>query len=72
MPSPFPGMNPYFESPTLWEDFHQSLAAEIRDQLVPKLRPKYYLRIDYTQPPPKPDFSDEDGQWIRDMVAIVT
>lgn len=45
MPSPFPEMNPYFESPTLWEDFHQSLAAEIRDQLVPKLRPKYYAAL---------------------------
>lgn len=45
MPSPFPGMNPYFESPALWEDFHQSLAAEIRDQLAPKLRPKYYAAL---------------------------
>lgn len=45
MPSPFPGMNPYFESPDLWEDFHQSLAGEIRDQLIPKLRPKYYAAL---------------------------
>ena len=42
MPSPFPGMNPYFEAPDLWEDFHQNLATEIQSQLMPKLRPKYY------------------------------
>lgn len=45
MPSPFPGMNPYFESPDRWEDFHQSLAGEIRDQLIPRLRPKYYAAL---------------------------
>lgn len=45
MPSPFLGMNPYFESPALWKDFHQSLAGAIRDQLIPKLRPKYYAAL---------------------------
>ncbi|MCE7983370.1 MAG: DUF4058 family protein [Caldilinea sp. CFX5] len=45
MPSPFPGMNPYFESPDIWEDFHQNLAMEIRYQLVPYLRPKYYAAL---------------------------
>jgi hypothetical protein len=45
MPSPFPGMNPYVESPDLWEDFHQNLAVQIRYQLVPYLRPKYYAAL---------------------------
>lgn len=45
MPSPFPGMNPYFEAPAIWEDFHQSLADEIRNQLIPHLRPKYYAAL---------------------------
>jgi len=45
MPSPFPGMNPYFESPDIWEDFHQNLATEIQTQLVPRLRPKYYAAL---------------------------
>jgi hypothetical protein len=41
MPSPFPGMNPYWESPHIWEDFHANLAGEIQAMLNPKLRPKY-------------------------------
>jgi hypothetical protein len=45
MPSAFPGMDPYLESPAIWEDFHASLAAEIRDQLTPKLRPRYFAAL---------------------------
>jgi hypothetical protein len=40
MASPFPGMDPYLEG-ELWQEFHQSLAAAIREQLMPHLRPKY-------------------------------
>lgn len=40
MPSPFPGMDPYLEG-DLWQEFHDTLANEIRGQLLPKLRPKY-------------------------------
>lgn len=45
MPSPFPGMNPYLEHPAIWEDFHASLAIEIRRQLTPKLHPKYVATL---------------------------
>ena len=45
MPSPFPGMDPYLESPDIWEDFHASLAREIRDQLAPRLRPRYFAAL---------------------------
>jgi hypothetical protein len=41
MPSPFPGMDPYLEAPSMREDFHASLAKEMRDQLAPRLRPRY-------------------------------
>jgi len=40
MPSPFPGMDPYLEG-YLWVDVHNALASKIRQQLVPKLRPRY-------------------------------
>ena len=33
MPSPFPGMDPYLEAPSIWPDFHDALAAEIRGEL---------------------------------------
>jgi hypothetical protein len=46
MPSPFPGMDPYLESPLLWHDVHQALAGQIRQQLVPRLAPRYVARLE--------------------------
>lgn len=40
MPSPFPGMDPYLEG-EMWQEFHATLASEIRAQLLPLLSPKY-------------------------------
>ena len=40
MPSPFPGMDPYLESPD-WTSVHAALAGEIIRQLAPRLRPRY-------------------------------
>ncbi|MEK7278126.1 MAG: DUF4058 family protein [Chloroflexota bacterium] len=45
MPSPFPGMDPYIEDPVIWEDFHASLAGEMRYQLAPLLRPRYVAAL---------------------------
>ena len=33
MPSPFPGMDPYLEDPTVWPDFHNSFIAYLREAL---------------------------------------
>ena len=45
MPSPFPGMDPYLESPEIWPDFHNALAGEIRNELNPMLPSPYYARL---------------------------
>ncbi len=45
MPSPFPGMDPYLESPATWPDVHQRLITYISENLQPQLRPKYIARI---------------------------
>ncbi len=45
MPSPFPGMDPYLETPALWQDFQNDLASAIREQLTPHLRPRYQARL---------------------------
>ncbi len=45
MPSPFPGMNPYFEHPRLWEDFHHSFITYARTVIAPQVGPKYLVRI---------------------------
>ncbi len=44
MPSPFPGMDPYLEG-HLWPDVHQALASKIRQQLAPRLKPRYVARL---------------------------
>ena len=46
MPSPFPGMDPYFEHPALWHSFHSRLIADIQDTLAPLVRPRYYVEIE--------------------------
>ena len=46
MPSPFPGMDPFLESPRLWPDVHHSLISGIRQALNPQLRPRYVARIE--------------------------
>lgn len=40
----FPGMDPYLEG-YLWPDVHLALAAQMRRQLEPFLRPKYVARL---------------------------
>ena len=46
MPTPFPGMDPYLENPRLWPNVHSSLIIAIRDELVPLLRPRYYVAVE--------------------------
>ena len=46
MPSPFPGMDPYLESPVIWPDVHHELISEIRAALNPNLRPSYVARVE--------------------------
>jgi Protein of unknown function (DUF4058) len=37
MPSPFPGMDPYLESPRYWQDFHGSFITYAREALQSQL-----------------------------------
>ncbi|MDX2230581.1 MAG: DUF4058 family protein [Leptolyngbyaceae cyanobacterium bins.349] len=46
MPSPFPGMNPYLEAPTLWAGVHHWLITEIARSLLPQLRPRYFVAVE--------------------------
>ena len=45
MPSPFPGMDPYFEG-DLWPTFHTQFGVEIARQLTPNLAPRYIARAE--------------------------
>lgn len=46
MPSPFPGMDPYLEAASLWPNVHNSLIIALRDDLAPRLRPRYYVAVE--------------------------
>lgn len=46
MATPFPGMDPYLERPNLWSNVHNSLITAIRDYLVPRLRPRYFVAVE--------------------------
>ncbi len=43
--SPFPGMDPYLESPDIWPDVHSSLMYIFREQLIPLLAPNYIAEL---------------------------
>ena len=46
MPTPFPGMDPYLERPSLWHGIHNRLIAAIADILGPLLRPRYFVAVE--------------------------
>ena len=46
MPSPFPGMNPYFEQSAYWLDFHTEYLTALRRLLVPQVGPKYIVQLE--------------------------
>ena len=59
MPSPFPGMDPWLESPYIWGDFHQRFATDMSYWLTRRLPKPYYARLDS-----RPEIGiveDEDG-----------
>jgi Protein of unknown function (DUF4058) len=46
MPSPFPGMDPYLESPSLWPGLHVALINHLQADLNPRLLPVYFADIE--------------------------
>src|SRR6266404_1342601 len=46
MPSPFPGMDPYLETPDLWPDVHHGLIGQVQAALNPRLKPHYVARVE--------------------------
>ncbi|MCP2731940.1 DUF4058 family protein [Limnofasciculus baicalensis] len=46
MPSPFPGVDPYLESPEFFPELHHRLITAIADAIAPAIRPKYRVAIE--------------------------
>ena len=42
----FPGMDPYLESPSLWQGFHNRFIVYLADALQPRLGPRYLTAIE--------------------------
>lgn len=45
MPSPFPGMNPYLEHPSVWPGFHTRYIAALATTIGDRVRPGYFVEI---------------------------
>ncbi|MDB5354522.1 MAG: hypothetical protein JWN24_975, partial [Phycisphaerales bacterium] len=45
MSSPFPGMDPYLEDPTVWEEFHHVFITECMYLLSERLPNTYLAKI---------------------------
>jgi hypothetical protein len=65
--SPFPGMDPYLEAPSIWPDVHTSLMSIFREQLTPLLAPKYLAELE-TQV--VIDRVDDDPQVVLPDVSV--
>jgi hypothetical protein len=39
-------MDPYLEQPGMWPNVHNSLIVALRDDLAPRLRPRYYVALE--------------------------
>ena len=46
MPSPFPGMNPYLEQPSVWEDFHSRFMTYAGESLATQVRPNFLVKLE--------------------------
>lgn len=67
MPSPFPGMDPYLESPAIWPDLHDAMAGEIRNELNQILPSPYYARLEM-----RPEIGIEEDRSRQRIVPDVT
>jgi len=45
MPSPFPGMDPFLERPTIFPDFHDRFVSYVSEILQPDMPPPYYAAL---------------------------
>jgi Protein of unknown function (DUF4058) len=72
MPSPFPGMNPYFEQTDYWLDFHTEFLSAFRRLLAPQVGPKYIVQLEehIYKGEPEPSLSANDAAWARRFVPV--
>lgn len=74
MPSPFPGMDPYLESPEFWPDFHATFINCWREAIAGVLPEGYEARIDervnLVEIPPSEQWEAASSNRVHPDVAI--
>jgi hypothetical protein len=66
----FPGMDPYLEEPQIWTGVHATLIVYIRDQIQPRLRPRYLATVEervYLEGPDREIIADV---WLRENQPV--
>jgi len=71
MASPFPGMDPWLESPYIWGDFHQRFATDMSYWLTKSLPKPYYARLDSRPEVGIVEEEEGDKRRIGPDVAVV-
>jgi hypothetical protein len=69
MPSPFPGMDPYLESPSRWGGVHARLIAVLGEVLTRAIAPRFFVESEYRITVLHPD--DPGYRSIRPDIAVV-
>lgn len=69
MPSPFPGMDPWLESPDIWPDFHNRFASGLSAWLNRHLPRPYYARLEMR---PEVGVVEDEGGYERRIVPDVS
>ncbi|MBK8096954.1 MAG: DUF4058 family protein [Planctomycetes bacterium] len=64
MPSPFPGMDPFMENPSLWPGIQHGLIAHLQRALGPLLRPAHVLCLEERR------YRDRDGLELAGPAAV--
>lgn len=71
MPSPFPGMNPYLEQPSVWEDFHNRFMAYAGEALATQVRPNFLVKLEERVYIHEPS-ADERRKWLgKPDIAVI-
>lgn len=69
MASPFPGMDPWLESPYIWPDFHNKFADVMHTWLNQHLPLPYYARLEMR---PEIGVVEDEGGYVRRIVPDVS
>ncbi len=74
MQCPFPGMDPYLESPAVWQDFHNSFMTYAKELLAGIAPDGYLIRLDEEVrllggPPDEPTLARPDFAVLRSALA---